>query len=462
MNKHVEDYIISNNNKKGLLLFKSIYIDLYYIHIMAQKQPIQAPETEVFFRLTLDIVRQIRSAKLSKNARNILDYLFLIDPFGNRGIDTTWEFIRAEFDWDDSQKYKYLRAKAELQKANLFDFSSRVETIRNKLGSKSPERIDSNGLPQTNSGDARLNQSGDRLNQSNPELKQSDKRLNQSMEKLNQSAKDKNSLNRPLECPQGANPDSPQIIQINKSNKKYSERAEAKSEISSRVKDTTPESVFFGEENLKSSSEDAIEILSEDILENNRIDHSSKKVEIEVVKEKECSASNTIVPRSVLQVSNEEIESTVFIEPDLGSPKNIRTMNDFKKRFYFKWVAGIYFQNRPDPWCNSAPALTKNVLMGLCDAYEAVGENMNEVRRLFKQALQYAKGEQWLLSRDVYYLLNSGRFVELGQRYENMPVQELSRETQEQIKRSREIDTMVSAVFQAQREKRTAEVANLE
>ncbi|BAQ63901.1 hypothetical protein [Geminocystis sp. NIES-3709] len=94
---------------------------------------------EKFFKFTEKTAKMLRTANLSKNARNLWDYLVTKNPFGDRDENLEYAEIQSIFKW---AKHTYYRAKAELSSKGLIDFKNNQCQYRSTLKTKIAETVE--------------------------------------------------------------------------------------------------------------------------------------------------------------------------------------------------------------------------------------------------------------------------------------------------------------------------------
>ena len=83
------------------------------------------------------IVDRLIDAKLTAAQYRTVLYFSLVDPFGNRFVDTSGQMARQRL---GISKSTYYDALAVLEREQLFEFEDVSLRVRNRLGSKSPEK----------------------------------------------------------------------------------------------------------------------------------------------------------------------------------------------------------------------------------------------------------------------------------------------------------------------------------
>ena len=90
-----------------------------------------------FVNLDEAIINRLIDAKLTAAQYRAFLYFSLVDPFGNRAVDTNGAIARSRL---GLSKSTYYAAIAKLQDEDFFDFEDVVLRVRNKVGIKAPER----------------------------------------------------------------------------------------------------------------------------------------------------------------------------------------------------------------------------------------------------------------------------------------------------------------------------------
>jgi len=88
---------------------------------------------DAFFRFTKETAKTLREARLTRNARELWDYLITKNPFGDREEYLEYTEILNELGWE---KHTYYRAKSELEKKGLMTFRNSKCTFMSTLKSR--------------------------------------------------------------------------------------------------------------------------------------------------------------------------------------------------------------------------------------------------------------------------------------------------------------------------------------
>lgn len=106
-----------------------------------------------FVHLDEETVNRLIDADMTAAEYRLFLLLSLVDPFGNRPINTSGRFLRERL---GISKATYHRSIATIVEQELFDLEDTVLRVRSKVGSKSPERIVSKMRPPSQKRDPSL------------------------------------------------------------------------------------------------------------------------------------------------------------------------------------------------------------------------------------------------------------------------------------------------------------------
>lgn len=109
----------------------------------------------------------------------------------------------------------------------------------------------------------------------------------------------------------------------------------------------------------------------------------------------------------------------------------------------FLWVGLMYREFKPEHWTDSVPALHKNRMAFLRDAYEAVEGDMERLKVLWKQALLAIADKPSLWNMNADWLIKDCNFIGLGEGYENQNKLIPTKKLQQAIASSQENEILI-------------------
>lgn len=107
----------------------------YMSKIRNSSSPLE--ESSRYVLLDEATVNRLIDAKLTAAQYRAVLYFSLVDPFGNRFVDTGGQMARQRL---GISKSTYYEALAALEREQLFEFEDVSLKVRNRVGSKSPEK----------------------------------------------------------------------------------------------------------------------------------------------------------------------------------------------------------------------------------------------------------------------------------------------------------------------------------